>query len=394
MNIYLFNPDSDLALADGGANYIPPASVRQMACDLALLPVWYASPGDGVLAPSAYNDAFLGRMSDLFSLQVRLVTEPELGEVDAASVRPWGWNLSVRQRLCRSGLPEKALSNMEAVKCLRRLASREQVAGALEAFRHLPFCRGESHNLRTLEACRAYVQSQGRTVLKAPWSGSGKGLFWCPSPAYAEVVSGWCARVLRTQGCVVASPIYNKVADFALEFQADGQGGVSFLGYSLFETNARGAYQGNLLLPEAKIEDRLASWVGRASLRQVREAAQAMLARTFAGYAGIVGIDMMIVREEEPGAYAIHPCVEVNLRMNMGVVALNLVRKLLAPGAEGRFVVEHYPSAAELCARNARDRADAPPVVNDGRLVSGYLPLVPVTPTACYRAFVRVTSPA
>ncbi|BDW79475.1 hypothetical protein BFINE_52700 [Bacteroides finegoldii DSM 17565] len=43
--LYLFNPEHDLALASGEINYMPPASARQMATELALLPVWYAEEG-------------------------------------------------------------------------------------------------------------------------------------------------------------------------------------------------------------------------------------------------------------------------------------------------------------------------------------------------------------
>ena len=34
-SLYIFNPDHDLALASGDVNYMPPASARQMAADLA-----------------------------------------------------------------------------------------------------------------------------------------------------------------------------------------------------------------------------------------------------------------------------------------------------------------------------------------------------------------------
>lgn len=51
-----------LALANGDTNYMPPASARQMVADLALLPVWYAEAESFVLAPSAYNQAFLKEM--------------------------------------------------------------------------------------------------------------------------------------------------------------------------------------------------------------------------------------------------------------------------------------------------------------------------------------------
>ena len=45
MKLHIFNPDADMALADGKENYIAPASARLMARDLALLPLWYAGVG-------------------------------------------------------------------------------------------------------------------------------------------------------------------------------------------------------------------------------------------------------------------------------------------------------------------------------------------------------------
>ncbi len=55
-----------------------------MAEDLALLPIWYAQPGSGVLA-FAYNADYLKQMQQLFRLDVRSVSEPELP--DYADVR-------------------------------------------------------------------------------------------------------------------------------------------------------------------------------------------------------------------------------------------------------------------------------------------------------------------
>ena len=57
-------------------------------------------------------------------------------------------------------------------------------------------------------------------MLKAPLSGSGKGLNWCKG-IFTTFISGWCARVAASQGGVVGEPIYNKVEDFAMEFYAD-----------------------------------------------------------------------------------------------------------------------------------------------------------------------------
>ena len=52
MKLYVFNPDADMALGNNEENYMAPATIRRMAEDLALLPIWYARPGSGVLAPS------------------------------------------------------------------------------------------------------------------------------------------------------------------------------------------------------------------------------------------------------------------------------------------------------------------------------------------------------
>ena len=72
MKLYVFNPDTDMALANNEENYMAPASACRMAQDLALLPVWYAQPGSAVLAPSAYNADYLQKMKQLFPLSVQL----------------------------------------------------------------------------------------------------------------------------------------------------------------------------------------------------------------------------------------------------------------------------------------------------------------------------------
>lgn len=100
--LYIFNPEHDLALASGETNYMAPASARQMASELALLPMWYAEEGSAVLAPSAYNLDYLKRMQELLGLSVHLMTEPELASEVDLDIRPWGWDAALRKRL--SGL--------------------------------------------------------------------------------------------------------------------------------------------------------------------------------------------------------------------------------------------------------------------------------------------------
>ena len=122
--LYLFNPEHDLALASGEINYMPPASARQMAAELALLPVWYAEEGSAVLAPSAYNLDYMKRMRQLLGLSVHLMTEPELASERNLDIRPWGWDIAVRKRLLDLGIEKHALPSIEQLNKLRSCSHR------------------------------------------------------------------------------------------------------------------------------------------------------------------------------------------------------------------------------------------------------------------------------
>ena len=109
-------------------------------------------------------------------------------------------------------------------------------------------------------------------------------------------------------------------------------------------------------------------------------------------YMGFLGVDMMVCRQKEGHPYAINPHVEINLRMNMGIVSHVLSDHFIVPGGEGRFSIDCFPTHEALMERHEQDMQSYPLVVKDGRVVSGYLPLVPVTPKSRYRAFVCVTA--
>lgn len=375
-----------MALADGRANYLPPSSAHQMALDLAILPMWYAMSGDGILAASAYNDVFFQQMKVLFNKDIFLVTKPEVCEYDNITPIPWGWNASVRRYLYQKGVPLIALPSDDELKRWRMMASRERIAECLAELLHMPSCCGESVNLYNLKDCQNYVDNHGHAVLKAPWSGSGRGLLWCER-GYTQTVAGWCSNVLCRQGCVVAAPVYDKVEDFAMEFQSDGHGNIRFVGYSLFQTNARGAYRGNILLSDSDFEKWMAQYISVKNLLQIRVAVQNVLAKLCASYIGFLGVDMMVCRAEK---FLVHPCVEINLRMNMGIIACQLYKNLLAPATTGRFYIEYYSSSESLYESHVQDEMAAPLVVKNSRVVSGYLSLVPVTPLSHYRAYIKV----
>lgn len=360
--LYIFNPEHDLALASGEANYMAPASARRMASELALLPMWYAEEGSAVLAPSAYNLDYVKKIQELLGLSVDLITEPELAIEQDLDIRPWGWDVALRKRLSVLGVDEVLLPSMGQLNDLREYSHRSKAVALLPELQLNEYFCGESYYLKTPEEWKRFVEGRKECLLKAPLSGSGKGLNWCKG-IFTPFISGWCTRVAASQGGVIAEPIYNKVEDFAMEFYSDGAGELTFVGYSLFHTGKSGMYEGNCLLSNETIRKQLAQYIPLEALMDLENCLKYRLSALVGTvYKGYLGVDMMICRfpENEKPVFRIHPCVEINLRMNMGVIVRFLHDRYVRPGSTGRFVIDYHPSEGEALQEHERMSATYP----------------------------------
>lgn len=389
-----------MALANGDANYLPPRSARRMAVDLAFLPVWYADDGDAVLIPDSAALYYWNKtLTCGASLpEIKWITDRETLPLQPFS--PWGWNPALVKMLTVRGLPCDYLPGPADMEAVRQLSGRqtgaEVLEGVMQALSAAHPLTGMSVVCHTEGEIAREVERRPATMLKAPWSSSGKGLRRGQG-VYAPPLSGWCVRTLLQQGSVVVEPLYNKVKDFAMEFYSSGEGeSLSFVGYSSFVTDANGAYEGNRLMTDEAIEDELAAFVPRETLLAVRLALQRLIGKRVKGlYCGYIGVDMMICRissDGEAGDFRLHPCVEVNLRMNMGVVAHIFYERYVKPGCTGRFMVEYFPTPEALREAHARRLAEMPLRLSpEGRICRGYHPLTPVGRETQYLAWASVS---
>ena len=367
-----------MALASGNSYYMAPASAKKMANDLAVLPAWYADAGSDVLVNDFRQVDWLRKGCGLPLPVTGVLTVSE----EHREIVPWGWSPALIHRL--EGRGGKDVD----VETLRVLSSR------MTAVRLLPQLRmegtiGESCWLTSLENVSAFSLKHDRVLLKAPWSGSGKGIQpLCGLPD--DNLQGWIRRIITTQGGVVGEPFYEKVKDFAMEFKVEGKD-VAFGGYSLFETDARGIYKENFLASDAMIEEMLSEYVSREVLHAIRNSLLQELSLLLGGnYQGYLGVDMMIVRSDEE-KYLVHPCVEVNLRMNMGVVSRLLFDRFIVPEAIGRYVIEFFPRRGEALNAHENLMSQHTLVVEGERIRSGYLSLVPVFEDTNYLIYVIIS---
>ena len=388
--LYIFNPEHDLAIGDFKPNYTPPASIMKMRADLSVLPIWYSEGGKVVVEDDA-NLRFLDNIKKLLPINSELVVVDDIAIYADEKVVPWGWNPQIRKRLISSGLKEELLPTISELNELRSYSNR---VNAVEVLKELiiedaGLC-GESHYFTELVDLLLFLKhTKGNKVLKMPVSGSGRGLVWVLGDI-TDKQTDWCKRVMKKQGGVVAEPVIDKVLDFALEFNLSS-GRAEFIGYSLFKTTSSGAYSGNYILSDMAIEKYLSAFISIEKLHKVRDSLMNKLSGRFENYNGPIGVDMMVCSVDSKfNAYRLHPCVEINMRMNMGLVSHIFRSRYVAVESEGYYLVEYFKDDGGALAFHEKMQRERPLKIIDGKIISGYLALTPVTSYTHYIAFAVV----
>lgn len=391
MKLYIFNPDNDLAVAFGGENYTPPPAAQLIGRELSLLPLWYAEEGEKsvILSHEKVPDDFRQSLSPL-GLEIATATSLQLPDLPIEQINVWGWNRDLAKRLRVAGIDETLLPSPQQCDTLRQLSHRRFTTEAGK-FLHeqidypLPSLPVELH---TPDEVRHFTEQTERKVLKAPWSGSGRGLYW-NLYGYDTSLSQWSNGVLQKQGVLMGEPVYDKIDDWAMEFYSDGSQ-VRFAGYSSFLTDNHGAYKENRLASDSRLEQELANAVGLEIVIAVKQALTEFFTIHVAPhYTGYFGVDMMSYRTPD-GTIRLHPFVEINLRMNMGLVARKITDRFVAPSAEGRYRVDYCPQAGKLYNDHITRQAQRPIRLTHGKITSGYLALTPVSPHSRYRASIEI----
>ena len=278
MQVCIFNPEHDLCLAKGRAHYVPPRSA-----------VEFARRDAGIMSV-LYPDAMCCSVYDV---------EERLSSVDGpiTEVTAWGWDAVVKHELLKRGIPEHLLPTDVEINIIRTLQHRSTV---------LPM-QPDCHEVHSIEDMESLLKRREHWVMKAPWSGAGRGLHWVHG-ILTPIDRDWLVKTVATQRCVIAEPRRDVAADVALEYMNG-----SFFGYSYFKTGS-GVYKENILWPDEQIESTF-------SLLPVRERVeQWLVANVWPRYRGPLGVDLMV---DAQGQVFIS---EINFRHTMGMIAHEQLR--------------------------------------------------------------------
>lgn len=318
--LHIFNPEHDLALAVGNSTYTPPAEVVKIRKNLSLLPAIYAGDGDFILLPpevSPEEVPALKYFTQVSQKNLHLLFLERMPEVNGLchTILPWGWDAPLKARLLESGVDGSLLPDEDTITQIRRLSHRNLTIPFREKIAEITSSPiiNLPQELFSVSEVEEFLTIHPLSYFKAPWSSSGRGIVVSDHITRKGLLE-WVHGIIRRQGSVMAEPTWNRTLDFATEWWIKN-GEPEFVGYSVFDTSSRGKYHGNRNGSQEELLTmiRIAAPDFTPEIIDAQKSALKEFISPF--YNGPVGIDMFV---DNHGL--INPCVEINLRMTMGLV--------------------------------------------------------------------------
>jgi hypothetical protein len=403
--VFLFNPTGEMAIANDTASYTPPAFLRKFEADVAPLLAFAGNGSDVLLAESSTG---AGAFREFWhSLGVSLPFFTKLGELPEVLVGetffpvPWGWNKAVHRLLKPlSAFFDDAFlktPNSQWKEDYRGFFSRETSVRFLNEVKEVI----DDHDFMSIPYSPDVVSGYDGIlqwmkehsppyVFKTPWSSSGRGLYPVTDDEFARRCLIWVKSRVKQQKKMIIEPWLNRLQDLSFQFVIEEDGNVKFLGVNFFEAGRVGDFKKEFI----GIPDELKSRLSEVDMpeNRIEEAAgilkQVLLANKYhLFYSGPIGIDAMLFKNVS-GDVRLHPCIEINFRLNMGYVNLKL-KDILHPEAKGEWTIRQFRPGEWQ--RFANERMEASPVSRaDGAIRKGFLPLVPVTKEQLYGAWAEI----
>ena len=334
--VHLFNPQNDLALANGSPTFTPPLSALQLANAGACLPMWYGKSDEYFFG--AVNAGWYDEICAAFEINVK----PKMFPAEDDIPLPWGWSAHARRYLADCGFDPHLLPSEEDIHRWRGLSSRERSAKLIADFleKNPVLVNGNVDESRpfitgTVDSALRHINSVGIAMIKLPWSNAGRGQQVSDRTTPDELVRR-LTGMIRRQGSVEITPFYRKSLDFAMLWDAEGE----FAGYSLFETDSHGGWTKNILISDSEIEHVIEENAGKSiDFEKIINDLSHIIneARKEDNFPLPTGVDF-IVGDDSSASKVIVP-VEINRRRTMGHVSHALAQRFMSKDSRGTFSI-------------------------------------------------------
>jgi hypothetical protein len=371
-----------MAIANGEVAWQPNRILQQFEKDLELLPYIFAQSEDYIIVSELPENEFLNSLKTIKNISPNYIPKSRLKDEKAfqnhqnINLQPWGWS-PVAHHLLNSLKSKTSQSFRNSLNFiwkekLKEIVSRKFSAIILNSICNknpsMPYTPKSLHpvSIDNVNKIEEYVRKWNQVVLKAPWSSSGRGVQML---RYAEINKSnkqWVSGVIKQQGFIMIEPLLDKIEDFSLQFHISPKK-IEFLGVGKFETNTNGQYISNTINPDTQFIEKIVP-LERLVL-QITDALK--LKKIQESYEGYAGFDLMTINYNNQ--VLIQPCVEINWRYNMGLVALQL-QKLIHPQAKGTFGVHFHPKKSFISFADEK-RKEYPLTLKNNLPFKGFFPL-------------------
>ena len=89
-------------------------------------------------------------------------------------------------------------------------------------------------------------------------------------------------------------------------------------------------------------------------------------------YEGFLGVDAMLLKNHK-GQVIVHPCLEINVRQNMGILSIYL-EKLIYPEKKGMFRI-YYDEGKKFDLFSKEMSSEYPLNISENKITNGFYPV-------------------
>lgn len=394
--LWLFNPHCELSIAKEQTHFTPPKAFKSIQNDLSVLLLWVMGVSDSLLVDNGLiRSSWKRAISSIFKYEITILTPKDIKKSkDKFNVlNVWGrspsllsdintikayvnhvpeWETSVKSLFHRK-VGYSVLQEMISSVDLKNVVTKDELG---------VFCT--SSNDVEVVISNIFFNNKNGVILKLPYSSSGRGILVMKREEVTPSIQKWIESGLNQQGAILVEPLLEKVEDFSLLFQKDKESNVHFLGGTSFISGPTGQYYGAKL----KGFDTLFSEIETVELNKCINFLKHKF-EAIEGYSGFIGVDAILYNQNDQRK--IHPCIEINPRMTMGHITLGIENKLMLK-TKGTWRIVTKQEVENFHTLEEDYQSKYPLCVKDGKIYSGFLPLVDVDSVKNYYAYLLVSN--
>jgi hypothetical protein len=403
-DIYYFNPTCEYAVANGHVSWQPNRLLKKMEEDLEKLPLFLAGQEDIIIVKRRPSDRYLSLLekTGIKAPEFVLLSDAINGNCfqnrRLGRLLPWGWSPAVHRLLetVKTYCSEKFHNSPVSVwnPSVRDLYSKKFALEILKKI--LPSLPDEiviqpeyfPEICTKREKIEDLLVRWEKLMIKAPWSTSGRGLQPITKTPVVEKVWEKISGMIREQGFVITEPYLDKRLDVALQFELK-QGKVNYLGISRFFTDKKGKYLGNMINGWSDSYDPFITYFADSLPSLLKKHLSVAIENSELAnlYEGFLGVDTLIFNDHK-GLLRVNPCLEINIRQNMGLLSLKL-EKLVHENSKGTFNIWYHGN--KPFKNFSEEMSNLYPLKTaDNYIFSGFLPVTDPDENSLFGAYLHI----